>query len=411
MSIRKRGPKTWQIEVYLGRDAVSGQKIRSVQEFHGTQTEAQKEERRLLRERDLGTFVKPEKLDVAEYLARWLRDYAKPNVAATTYEAYARICTRHIIPHIGTLPLAKVRPLHVQALYAKLAEPQPEPEAKPEETNAKDAAPDPRVLSGLTILHVHRVLSQAFKQAMRWQLVAVNPCTAVDPPRYVRKEMQTLTQAQTAELLEGVRGTRYYAPLVVAVTTGVRRGELLGLRWQDIDLEAGKLAVRQTIEQTSAGLSFKPPKTPKSRRNLSLATVTIDALKQHRKEQAAQRLEQGNTYHDNGLVFPMPDGRPWTPSLFSRMFHHHAHRLGFTCRLHDLRHTHATQLLAEGVHPKIASERLGHATVGITLDTYSHAVQGLDEAAADLVGAALERAFAKTPAKATKQAGPSSGRQ
>ena len=182
------------------------------------------------------------------------------------------------------------------------------------------------------------------------------------------------------------------------MSRGLRRGELLGHRWQDLDLEAGKLSVWQALEQTSDGIKFKTPKTPKPRRLIVLPPFVAATLKTHKAEQNERRMEQGNTYKDHDLVFPYTDGSPWLPSHFSRMFTHHARRLKIDCRLHGLRHSHATQLLRQGIHPKIVSERLGHATVGFTLDTYAHAVQGMDEEAAVKIGAALQTALAASDA-------------
>ncbi len=385
MSIRKRGKNSFEIDVYLGRDPVTGKRLRDTHAFTGTLKGARAEQRRLLRERDLGTYVSPSTLTVGEYLDQWLRDYAKPNVAGNTYEGYERIIRLHVKPHLERVPLSKLRPLHVQGLYGKLL-------AQTDESGAQ-------ILSAHSVLHVHRALKQALKQAVRWQLLAVNPCDAVDPPRREHKEMQAITENETARLLEGLSGTRYRAPVLVAVTCGLRRGELLGLRWQDVDLDGGKLSVRQALEQTKAGIRAKQPKTAKSRRQLSVPAFVVAELRQHRKEQNERRLEQGNTWQDHDLVFPSPNGAPWSPSAFSRLFLHHARRLGVSCRLHDLRHSHATQLLHQGVHPKIVSERLGHSTVGFTLDTYTHAVQGMDEDAAALIGAAIEAHLGKPAAK------------
>lgn len=391
MSVHKREKNVFEIDIYLGRDPITGKRLRDIQRFHGTFTGAKAEERRLLRERDLGTYVSPSTITVAEYLEQWLRDSAKPTVAATTYEGYCRCIHKYIVPHIGHVGLCKLRPLHVQSMYAALQE------------TPKDKKRGPGNLSGHTVLHAHRVLRQALKQAVRWQLVAVNVCDAVEPPRRERKEMKAITESETAKLLRGLAGTRYHAPVLIAVSCGLRRGELLGLRWQDIDLEQATLSVRQALEQTKAGgIRMKEPKTPKSKRQIVIPSLALAALETHQEEQEARRKEQGNTWKDNNLVFPGPDGSPWSPSLFSRMFTFHARQLGIGCRLHDLRHSHATQLLSAGVHPKIVSERLGHSTVAFTLDTYTHAVQGMDRDAASRIGDNLQAALLEVE-KASKE--------
>ena len=179
-------------------------------------------------------------------------------------------------------------------------------------------------------------------------------------------------------------------PILLAVSSGMRRGELLGLRWSDVDLVAGTVAVRQTIEETKAGLTFKGPKTARSRRVLPIGATTVAALKHHRAAQDELRLGQGGDYQDADLVFCLPDGSPWSPSAFSLAFGRLLRKTTLPqIRFHDLRHTHASQLLAQGVHPKIVSERLGHANIGITLDCYSHVLPGLQQEAV----AAYDRAL------------------
>ena len=192
-----------------------------------------------------------------------------------------------------------------------------------------------------------------------------------------------LDEAQTARLVEAARGSRLFMPTLLAVATGMRRGEVLALRWCDVDFAANALAVCRSLEETREGLSFKQPKTQRGRRRVTLPGFAVDALRRHRTEQAAERLKLGPAYEDNELVCPCPDGRPWVPGSFSAGFIAFCRRRGFErLRFHDLRHGHATQLLQEGIHPKVVSERLGHSTIGITLDTYSHVMPGIQEEAA-----------------------------
>ncbi len=197
-----------------------------------------------------------------------------------------------------------------------------------------------------------------------------------------------LDEKATVELLRSLEGGRLHLAALFAVGTGMRRGEILGLRWQDVDLKAGKVAVRQNLQQTSGGLLFKSPKTGKGQRSISLMASTTTALGRHKRLQAASRLENGWAYQDNDLVLCEDDGRPWGPDRFSAEWHKTMKQLGRPVRFHDLRHTHATLLLRQGVHPKVVSERLGHSTINITLDTYSHVMPDLqDEAALKLDGA------------------------
>lgn len=206
--------------------------------------------------------------------------------------------------------------------------------------------------------------------------------------------MQALNEEQTAALLKLSRGTWLHAPIFLAVTTGLRRGEMLGLRWDDIDLQAGQLSVRQSLEQTKTALTFKQPKTAKGTRIVALPPVTVETLRRHKADQAKNRLRLGPEYNDGGLVFARTDGCPLDPRSVSHAFMALIEKSDLPrIRLHDLRHTHATQLLRQGVHPKIVSERLGHSTVAITLDTYSHVLPGMQEEAAQLINAALKTAL------------------
>lgn len=247
-------------------------------------------------------------------------------------------------------------------------------------------------LSAQTVTHHHRVLREALKQAVRWQMLAVNPADAVKPPRAEHKEIQVLDEKGAAALLRPLEGTRFHLVALLAVGTGMRRGELLGLRWQDIDLKSGKLAVRQNLQQTSSGLLFKSPKTAKGQRSISLMPSTVTALRLHKRRQAALRLEKGPEYQDCGLVLCEDDGSPWTPNRFSAQWHKAVGERGQKVRFHDLRHTHATLLLRQGVHPKVVSERLGHATINITLDTYSHVMPDMQDEAAEKLDGVLRAA-------------------
>jgi integrase len=202
--------------------------------------------------------------------------------------------------------------------------------------------------------------------------------------------MCALDEEQSATLLRIAEGTRMYVPVLVAVTTGLRRGELLALQWRDLDLEAATLTVNRSLEQTKAGLAFKSPKTEKARRTITLAHVTVDALRRHHAQQLRTRLALGEEYNDQGLVFPRSDGQPWKPSLLTDAFWYVIRRSNLPIRrFHDLRHTHASQLLRQGIHPKVVSERLGHSSIVITLNTYSHLLRGLQEEVASKVDASL----------------------
>jgi len=378
--IRRRGQTSWEIRVDAGRDPLTAKRRFRYKTVRGGKRDAQKELTRLLREIDDGLDIEPNRLTVAEYLERWITTGATPAVSPKTIERYAEIVRTQLIPALGHIKLAKLKPLHIQDAYSKMLE-----------SGRRDGTGG---LSAQTVKHHHRVLSQALKQAVRWQLLARNPAEAVDPPSPARREILVLTEAELAKLLHTGEGTRLHAPVLVAATTGLRRGELLALHWRDIDLDRGALAVTQSLEQTRGGLRLKEPKTRRSRRTITLPGLTVEALRAHKVAQLEERLMMGKGYVQNGLVFANHDGTPISPRSFSKKFLLLVDKAGVPrITLHGLRHTHITHLLQANVHPKIASERAGHASVAITLDIYSHAVPGLQEDAAVRVDEALRRAL------------------
>lgn len=377
--IRKRGKNSWAVVIFLGRDP-DGKQHRKWHTVRGTRRDAQRELARLMNEINTGAYVEPARISLAEYLDRWLLDYAKPKVAGTTYDRYQEMIESHIKPALGTYALPKLAPLHIQGFYSRALA-----------SGRKDGKGG---LSPQTVLHFHRLLHKALAQAVKWQLLARNPVDAVEPPKPKPQEMQVLDEGETATLLRQLEGSRLYVPVLLAVTTGLRRGEILGLRWADVDLARKSITVAQSLERTVDGLKFKSPKTHRSRRAVSLPAMTVEALRAHRAKQGEERLMIGADYDDNDLVCPGLGGSPWRPDVFSASFAKAIRRMAIRqVRFHDLRHSHATHLLRAGVHPKVVSERLGHSRVGITLDTYSHVLPGMQQDAANLIDAALVAAI------------------
>jgi integrase len=243
------------------------------------------------------------------------------------------------------------------------------------------------------------VLHEALQQAVIWRLLATNPAAFVKPPKVQRAEMKTYDLVQTAELLEAFRGNRMFIPTVLAGLCGLRRGEIAALRWRHVDFDAGHISIEQSAEQSLAGVRYKPPKSGKARTVAMGATVAAE-LRAHRLTQVQALLSIGVRLTDDTFIVTQADGSPVQPNTLTHNWIIEWAKTGLPrIRLHDLRHTHATHLLASGVHPKIASERLGHSKVGLTLDTYSHVLPNMQADAAALVDDALQAALQSRPRK------------
>jgi len=373
--IRERSPGHWAI-VIESRDPQTGKRRRKWHSFRGTKREAQVECARLISELQGGGYVEPNRLTVAAFLERWLA-HIQPLVAPRTSERYASIVFNNLVPAIGGVILIKLRPIQISEAYAKAL------------TDGRRRRPGG--LSPRTVHHMHTVLKQALGQALRWRLLSANPADAVDPPRVERQRLETYDLAQTATLMEAVRGTRMFVPTVLAVLCGLRRGEIAALRWSNVDLTAGQLSIVESAEQTRAGVRYKEPKSGRTR-TVALSRTVVEELRSYRLKQAEELLQLGVRLADDAFVVTLRDGTPCPPDRLTREWIRISGRLGLRrIRFHDLRHAHATHLLASGVHPKVASERLGHSRVGITLDLYSHVTPGMQKEAADIVDAAFRQ--------------------
>lgn len=381
-SVQKRGNK-WTVVLSLGRDPATGKYRQKWIGGFATKREAQAKLTELLHQMQTGTYVEPTKETVGAYLSRWL-ETARQGLGAKTAERYQELIERHVAPRIGSVLLQKLQPLHLQMLYSDLLE--------------SGRADGKGGLSAQTVLHVHHLLHRALGQAVKWQLLLRNPADAVEPPKVLRAEQPALDVEQAARLIYALRGTRLYALTLLAAATGLRRGELLGLRWQDVDFKAGTLAVRQTLEQTrQGGLRLKPgAKTAGSVRTETIPGFALEALRKHRAQQAEEKLLLGPAYKDHGLVFAQPDGSPLRPDAISNEFRKRARQVGLEgIHLHSLRHSQASILIALGEPVVVVQHRLGHSSPRVTTQVYSHLLPGGDEEAARRLDEAFRAAFAK----------------
>jgi integrase len=364
-TIVKRG-STYSVVLDLGRGP-DGRRIRKWHSGYRTRKDAERARVELLATLDRGSYVEPSKLTVAAFL----RDHWLPSLRAqvrpSMWAEHKSKVEVHLVPAIGGVLLQRLTPGHLNAVYADLLE---------------------RGLSARTVLHVHATIRRALADATRWGLVPRNVALLASPPRPGRPELQVWTAADLRSFLAFVEDDRLYGLWLLAASTGMRRGELLGLQWPDVDIGRARVAVRRSLVTVGHQVVVSEPKTAKGRRSVALDPATVAGLKAWRKHQTAERLAWGPAWTDSGLVFTREDGRPLHPREVTRAFTRHVLAADLPIiRLHDLRHTHATLALAAGVHPKIVQERLGHANIAITLDTYSHAVPALEEQAARTVAA------------------------
>jgi len=374
--VRERSPGNWAIVIDLYDDA--GKRRRKWHTFHTTsKRKAEEECARLITAMKNGTYIEATKQTVAEFLDEWLA-FIKPSVAPKTHERYSEILQKGVAPLIGDVTLAKLKTDRIDAAFSKALS-----------TGRRDGKGG---LSPRTVHHMRRVLIKALNQAVTWDRLVKNPALATTAPKVERKQMLAYDAAQTAALLEAMRPTRMFVPVVLAVLCGLRRGEILALRWRDIDLTGKSISVTRSAEQTKEGIRYKETKSGRSR-TVALSNGTVEDLKSHRARQAEELLRLGIRPHEDSFVVAQYDGRPLQPRSLTHEWMRLIKKTALPrIRFHDLRHTHASQMLAAGVHPKIASERLGHSTIGITLDLYSHVMPGMQADAAEQVDAAIRRA-------------------
>jgi integrase len=350
--------------VNLSRDPVTGER-RQKHVSGPTRKACEAEIARLLERDDRGEITSASRMTIADYLERWLEAIA-PNVRPNTLAGYRHKCTAHVIPLLGHRQLDKLTPLHVQTMNATLLG---------------------RGLSPTSVHHSHTILSSALSQAVKWGMLTRNVCQAVDPPRKARPELKTWTRDDVARVLNAAEGDPLETLWRLALTTGMRRGELLGLRWIDVDLHRGVMAIRHTLVRGS-GTAYiaSTPKSAAGQRSIALGADDIESLTRHHDRQRLSR-----TPNPGGLVFVSANGNPIHHQSLQKHFSRLIERAGVpTIRFHDCRHTSATLLMESGVHPKIVQERLGHSSIAMTLDRYSHVSESVQQGAADRLNELLK---------------------
>lgn len=363
--IQQRGKNSWRIKVFVGRDATGVRRYveRTVQ---GTRREAEREVARVVVEVDEGRHVASAPLTFGELLDRWL-DVKRRTVEASTLASYEWIARRYVRPALGVRKVASLRALDLDALYTDL---------------------HGRGLSPRTVRICHTVMRQSLEQARRWGLIARNPAVDATPPPQRRREVDPPTVAQVQQLIDAAFSDDpdFGVYLWVLAATGCRRGEACALRWTDVDLERGELAIRRSVSQVGGELREKDTKTHQSRR-MAIDEGTVDVMRTHRLRQRELALALGESVPDDALVFSDADGRPWRPDVCTNRFGRLRSTLGLErVRLHDLRHFVASVLGDGGVPIATISSRLGHRDIATTLNLYTHALPATDQRAAAYLG-------------------------
>jgi len=361
--IRERSKGVWRVCISLGKDPKSGKYLQSWATVKGTKKDAERKLTELLHQADTGVLIRPGRIHLKEYLERWLGDYVFLNLSPRTAEGYSHICRHHFVPSLGNITLNGLKPEHI-ADYQK------------EKLSSG--------LSAQTVRHHHTALHKALQTALEWGLLARNPADAVSPPRAQGREMQVWAEDEIFTFLEAARQTPHFALFHTALFTGMRRSELLAIRWCDLDLIQCQLSVTRSLHVLKGGeVIIRQPKTAKGRRLIALTPENASVLREHREKQSLERVVLGKRLTGEDLVFCDSDGKPLLPNSVTHAWIKLVRRTGLKpIRLHDARHSHASLMLKQGTHPKIVQERLGHASIQVTLDTYSHVAPGLQEAAA-----------------------------
>jgi len=376
--IRKRSARSWTIVVDIGRDPVSGKRRQKWQTVQGTKRDAERTLRETLSALEKGIYIEPSCKTLSEWLNEWLQTYVTLHTTPRTQESYCSTIEKHLIPALGLIPLTQLKPQHLQDYYINAL--------------SNGRCDNKGGLSKRSVLYHHRILSEALSHAVKMGILVRNVAEVADPPRPSHVKMNPLTPWAVSRFLDAAKNSEYYVFFSTLLYTGVRRGELLGLRWRNLDLDFATLHVVETAYKLGDGTYvIKEPKTPHSRRVVNLPPSLSLLLRKYRQDKELIQKLFGHDLGEDDFVFAHPDGRLPDPSAISRAFSRVLDNAGLPhVRLHDLRHTHATLMLKAGVHPKIVSERLGHANINITLDTYSHVLPGLQEAAAERFDKMLE---------------------
>lgn len=393
-SILKQKSGSWRITVSLGKNPKTGKYEKYQETFRGTKREAEARLTELLAQLQKGHVINPEKITFGEYLDKWLNDYGRGSLSERTLYDYTFIVNTHIKPELGEIPLNKLHPAHLRDFYSKLLK-------EGRKDNKKSLG---RGLAPAYVKKIHSVIHEALAHAVKWELAYRNVADVVDPPKVQQEEVVPLTEEEIDRLVEALKDTYLFVPTYIALATGLRLGEVLGLNWKDVDLGKGVITVRQTQKLKREGfgrgnikylIDYGKPKSKNSARTIDIPQTLVEVLKKHRLQQKKDKLALGELYQDNGLVCCWQDGSPIHNSTFSSRFSEIAHKAGLKASFHTLRHSHASLLLKMGESLKVISARLGHSGIGITADIYAHLTPDAQKEAARKIDNLLTKTLKK----------------
>lgn len=365
--VRKRGKK-WCFVIDIGRDELTGERKQKWFSGYDKEKDAEKAMIDKIKELNDGNYIQETDETISEFMTNWLTN-KKNQVRPGTWKSYSWLINTHLIPNLGKVKVSQLKPRHLHDLY-----------------NQKLLT----VISANSIKKLHGLIKDALDEGIGFGDISKNVANAVTPPRVKKVKFEVWNEAQLKLFLEEAKNNRFYVVFELAASTGMRIGEILGLRWRDVDFETGQVSVRQAYTKAHSGYEFHEPKTASGERSVVLFPDTINLLKMHQAVQESEKEENKEFYNDYGLVVQTHLGTPVSPRNLSREYYKILNKIDVPrIRFHDLRHTHATILLKRGVHAKIVQERLGHSSITITLDTYSHVLPGLQEAALKSLGGSI----------------------
>lgn len=378
--LRRRKTKdgySWQIIIELEQDPVTGKRNRIFKTVPDcTKKEAEKIMRGMLSELDNKTFVRDSGITVAEFLSEWLNTYIKPHKSPTTIRGYEANINNYIIPAFGKVKLQNLTAIDIQKFYNELK---------------KESPLSGKAMSPKSIRNIHMNLNAALKKAVMLEIIKKNPAEYIELERCKQYQAKVYDSVELRKLCEAVKGADLETGIMILIWLGLRRGELMGLKWEHIDFNNSTVNISSNVVQVNTTAITKEPKTESSKRKIDAPAMLMELLRREKTDYLKRKLKYGAAFRDTSLVICQPDGKPYKPASFTNKFKRFLEKGGLKhIRLHDLRHTNATMMLKLGISPKVAQKRLGHSNYSTTMDIYSHVLEEVERDAVEKLEAGLQ---------------------